>query len=142
MRAAELQSEEDSRNKIDVYKKVEKHKFRDIQKLRGDHAEVDYQNEKEFLGLKVKQLKNDLLDIEVKLTDALNNAFKDFEARLKLLITTMKEKTGDFFGESQEEVLQFAGKLTIHGLEKADEVTAYLDAVPDEKKEQEIDAKE
>lgn len=97
MRTAELQSENDSRIKIDVYKKVEKHKYRDIQKLRGDHAEVDYQVEKDFLSLHVKGLKNDLLDIEVKLTDALNNAFKDFEARLKNLITSMKEKTGDFF---------------------------------------------
>jgi len=103
---------------------------------------VDYEVEKEFLSTHVKGLKNDLLDIEVKLTDALTIAFKDFESRLKTLISTMKERTGGFFEESIEEVVQFAGKLKVHGLEKAEEVGAYLDAVPDDKKEAEIDAKE
>ena len=142
MRDAELQSERDSIVKIDGYTKVEKHKNRDIMKLRSDHMEVDYEVEKEFLSTHVKGLKNDLLDIEVKLTDALSVAFKDFEARLKALIVTMKERTGVFFEESIEELLQFAGKLKIHGIEKAEEVTAYLDAVPDDKKEAEIDSKE
>ena len=110
--------------------------------MRSDHMEVDYEVEKEFLSGHVKGLKNDLLDIEVKLTDALSIAFKDFEARLKTLIVTMKERTGVFFEESIEELLQFAAKLKSHGIEKAEEVTAYLDAVPDDKKEAEIDAKE
>ena len=46
MREAELFSEKESVAKIDAYKKVEKHKFRDIQKLRADHLEVDYDTEK------------------------------------------------------------------------------------------------
>ena len=104
--------------------------------------EVDYEVEKTFLGENVGALKNDLLTIECKLTDALNIAFKDFEARLRTLITTMKERTGNFFEESLEEVVQFAGKLKIHGLEKAEEINAYLEAVPDDKKEAELDAKE
>jgi len=87
-------------------------------------------------------LKKDLLDIEVKLIDALTIAFKDFETRLRVLITSMKERTGDFFAEGIEEVQFFATKLKYHGLEKADEVITYLDTVPEEKKEAEIEAKE
>jgi len=104
--------------------------------------EFDYEEEKEFLIGHIKALNKDLLDIEVTLTDALTIAFKDFESRLKTLVNSMKERTGVFFEESQEEVVQFAGKLRIQTLEKAEEVGAYLDAVPDEKKEQELDAKE
>jgi hypothetical protein len=135
MRAAELQSEQDSIIKLDYYKKVEKHKYRDIQMLRSDHMEVDYEVEKEFLSGHAKALKNDLLDIEVKLTDALTIAFKDFESRLKNLINGMRERTSVFFEETIEEVVQFTQKLKYACLEKAEEVTAYLDAVPDEKKE-------
>ena len=70
--------------------------------------EVDYEEQKEFLFDQVKILKCDLLDIEVKLTDALLIAFKDFETRLRTLITGMKERTGFFFEEGLEEVVQFA----------------------------------
>lgn len=104
--------------------------------------EVDYEEQKDFLCNEVKKLKSGLLDIETKLTDALNIAFKDFETRLRTRITDMKERTGQFFEESLEEVVQFAQKLKAHGLEKADEINAYLDAVPENKKEQEIDLKE
>lgn len=104
--------------------------------------EVDYETEKAFLAEHCRNLKKDLLDVEVKLTDALNNAFKDFESRLKTLISSMKERTTVFFEESIEEVVQFAVKLKHHGLEKAEEINAYLDAVPEDKKEAEIDAKE
>ena len=104
--------------------------------------EVDYEEQKEFLFDQVKILKCDLLDIEVKLMDALMIAFKDFETRLRTLITGMKERTGFFFEEGLEEVVQFAQKLKIHGLEKAEEINAYLDAVPEDKKEAEIDNKE
>ena len=135
MRAAELQSERDSILKIETYNRVQKHKYVDIKKLRGDHMEVDYEVEKEFLSGHVRGLKNDLLDIEVKLTDALTIAFKDFESRLKALINGMRERTGIFFEESIEEVVQFCSKLQFNCLEKADEVTAYLDAVPDDKKD-------
>ena len=112
MRAAELQSETDSIEKIAHYITVEKHKFRDIQKLRADHMEVDYETEKEFLAEHCRVLKRDLLDVEVKLIDALNFSFKDFESRLKTLITSMKERTGIFFEESLEEVNEFSKKLT------------------------------
>jgi len=90
----------------------------------------------------VDSLKKDLLDIEVKLIDALNISFKDFETRLKTLIFACKERTGTFFEECMEEVLYFASKLKYHGLEKSDEITAYLEAVPEDKKELEIEAKE
>lgn len=67
--------------------------------------EVDYDDEKGYLSQEVKILKKDLLDIEVKLIDALTISFKDFETRLRILITSMKERTGTFFEEGIEEVL-------------------------------------
>lgn len=142
MREAELQSERDSIVLIDAYKTVEKHKYRDIAKLRADHMEVDYETEKEFLVENLKNLKKELLGIEVKLTDGLNNAFKDFETRLKALISSMRERTSNFFEESSEEVMLFAFKLKTAVVEKALEITAYLEAVPDDKKETELDMKE
>jgi len=83
-----------------------------------------------------------LLNLEVKLTDALIIAFKDFEVRLKTMISDMKERTGVFFEEGLEEVVSFSAKVKLHGLEKADEIAAYIELVPEEKKDAELDSKE
>lgn len=73
------------------------------------------------------------MKIEEKLTGETNQAFKDFESSLTMLIMAMKERTGLFFQESCEEAAQFARKLESHSLEFAEEVSTYLYTVADDK---------
>lgn len=93
MREAEVQAERDSISKIDEYKKLEKHRCRAIEKLRKENAEIDFEEHEEFLEEKIEILRCDLLDIEIKLGDALRTAFSLFETRLKNVTAGMKEKT-------------------------------------------------
>ncbi len=69
-------------------------------------------------------------------------SFKDFDGRLKTRISEMKEKTTEFFEASLNEVIEFAQKLKQHGLEYSEQLLAYLDTVPEEQKDEEIEIKE
>ena len=46
----------------------------------------------------------------------------------------MREKTSAFAEDTLEEALIFAAKLKQHGLEKHEEIMAYLEALPDDQK--------
>jgi hypothetical protein len=54
----------------------------------------------EELEDKIEDLRCDLLDIEIKLGDALRTSFSQFESRLKQVKENMREKTGTFFEET------------------------------------------
>ena len=75
MRQAEIQAEKDSIAAIAAYKKHEKHQSRAIEKMRDENAEIDFDSYEEALEDKVEELRCDLLDIEIKLGDALRTAF-------------------------------------------------------------------
>jgi len=75
MRQAEIQAEADSIAAIASYKKVEKHRSRAIEKMRDENQEIDWDKDEEELEDKVEELRCSLLDIEIKLGDALRTAF-------------------------------------------------------------------
>lgn len=64
--------------------------------MRDENAEIDFDSYEEALEDKVEELRCDLLDIEIKLGDALRTAFGQFEVRLKNIKTKMQEETGQY----------------------------------------------
>jgi len=82
-------------------------------------------DENVLLG-KIDELRDDLLDIEVKMQDALKTAFSQFESKLKAHVSDMVERTSQFLGiECSEEVVDFSGKIKLHCLEVFDALNIY-----------------
>lgn len=74
MIAAERKAEQDSVDKIDIYQKYEKQKYREIERLRNNMSDKnlpDYRPSEDDLLKKVDTLQGDLLEIEIKLQHAL-----------------------------------------------------------------------
>lgn len=78
MTQAERNSEQESISKIEDYKKFEKRKFREIEReqtrLQDTGRSVDYTFYEDSLANKIKALKGELMDIEIKLKQALDQA--------------------------------------------------------------------
>ena len=74
MTAAERQAERESIGKIDEYKKSEKHIYRAIEnqrRMENDGPLPDYSDQESKLQELVEVLHGELLDIEIKLQNAL-----------------------------------------------------------------------
>merc|ERR1712166_1221525 len=95
----------------------------------------------EFLEKRIEILRCDLLDIEIKLGDALRTAFGAFETRLKTVTVGMKEKTNAFIEETLEEATDFALKIKNHGLDLHDQLKNQFELLPDDKQEEESETK-
>lgn len=76
---AERKAEEDSINTINEYQKFQKHKYRDLERMRSkEDMLIDLEpHEKELLH-KLGELKYVLLEIEIKLQSALKVAVDEF----------------------------------------------------------------
>jgi len=72
---AERKAEADSIEKIAELQKFQKHKYREIEKSRDLDREVKYQDEEEALIKRLCILQADLMEIEIKLQEALKLAF-------------------------------------------------------------------
>ena len=115
MRQAERKAERESISKIEAYKKVEKHIFRDILKRRGqsegvDHSEFYASQENKLVQL-ILTLKGDLLDTEMALQQTLEAARSQFFAEIKKINDEMVQLQADCFVNIQSEFAQFATKL-------------------------------
>ena len=95
----------------------------------------------EELEDKVEDLRCDLLDIEIKLGDALRTAFSQFDSRLKVVKDSMKEKTGTFFEETGLEANDFSSKIKTSGMELSESLKNHFELLDDEKAEEETEAK-
>ena len=95
----------------------------------------------EELEDKVEDLRCDLLDIEIKLGDALRTAFGQFDTRLKVVKDSMKEKTGTFFEETGLEANDFSSKIKTFGMELSESLKNHFELLDDEKAEEETEAK-
>ena len=95
----------------------------------------------EELEDKVEDLRCDLLDIEIKLGDALRTAFSQFDSRLKVVKDSMKEKTGTFFEETGLEANDFSSKIKASGMELSESLKNHFKLLDDEKAEEETEAK-
>ena len=61
--------------------------------MRTENSEIDFESYEEGLEDKVESLKCDLLDIEIKLGDALRTALGQFQTRLTNLKARMVAET-------------------------------------------------
>jgi hypothetical protein len=95
----------------------------------------------EELEDKVEDLRCDLLDIEIKLGDALRTAFSQFDTRLRAVKESMKVKTGEFFEETTLEANDFTSKIRASGIELSSSLRNYFDHCDEDKVEEETEAK-
>jgi hypothetical protein len=105
MMAAERKAEEDSIEKILAFQKHQKHKYREIEKLREADREVKYEMEQDALIKRLEILQDELMEIEIKLQSALKDAIAEFnkkeqKAKEGFEIVTQK------FSEAVEEELK------------------------------------
>jgi len=134
MRQAEIQAEKDSIAAIDEYKKHEKHQCRLIDRLMKDNGnDIDLTTYEEDLEDKVEKLKTDLLDIEIKLGEALRTAYGQFESKLKNIKQKMVEVTGAFAEEAVSEAQTFARNVKQHGIDSSESLKNHFDLLPEER---------
>jgi hypothetical protein len=133
MRQAEIDAESHSIYTISVYKKFEKHQFRAIEGMRKEQAEIDFEEYEENLEFKVEELKTALLDIEIKLGDALRTAYGQFETRLKALRQKMIEVTNEFSEQAVSEAQVFARAIKFHGMESHEALKNHFELITDDK---------
>lgn len=92
LRDAERKAERDSIALIEAYKKIEKHVYRRIERERDGDPDrtIDHRPLKDELDKKISELQSELLEIEMKLQDALKISFKAFNTRVGVIIDEMK----------------------------------------------------
>lgn len=111
---AERKAERESIALIEAYKKVEKHAYRKIERERKETEErpikAHSDMEKE-LNQKILDLQSELLEIELKLQDALLVSRKQLFSKVKSIITEMNEINGEYNKQVLEQVLEFNEKF-------------------------------
>ena len=112
---AERKAERESIQKIEAYKKHEKHIYRRIEKERENAAKRDVATNHDDLETEldqlIKELYSQLLEIEINLQEALKLALKSFYTKVNSVIDVMKELTSAYIGEVGVEVQQFNEKF-------------------------------
>jgi len=113
-RNAEIQAERDSIKVIDSYtSQWKKMQLKIEEKLTGPNkSDVEIMEEERQIKEKIEIVKCDLLDIELKMQDALKGAYVTFASQLTKYVQDMVEKTSVFLGEEcLGECQEFASKL-------------------------------
>lgn len=112
LKDAELKAERDSITKIEAYKKIEKHKYRAIEKTRYEDHEPNYEDDEQDLEQLQKVLYGELLEIEINLQSALTEARNKFISKVNQIIDDQKKLTVDYItAEVTPEVEQFCTKF-------------------------------
>ena len=93
MRDTERKAEKDSISKIEGYKKYQKHVYRRIEKERlGDpKPKINHSHLESELSTCIRELTNELLEIEINLQDALLTSRKAFFSKISSIIDEMKQ---------------------------------------------------
>lgn len=92
---AERKAERDSIQKIEAYKKLEKHAYRKIEReraatiVRSEKGQQEHAEIRVDLNNRIDNLKSELLEIEMKLQDAIGAARKTFTSKVKAIIDQM-----------------------------------------------------
>jgi len=111
---AERKAERDSIGKIEAYKKIEKHVYRRIEREREATAErpiPEHDKMEAELDAKILDLQSELLEIEMKLQDALGASRKTFISRIKQIIGEMEILNADYNNTVLNEVMGFNEKF-------------------------------
>ena len=102
LRTTERQAEKDSISKIDEYRKKEKHVFRAIESMRrmdNDGPLPNYNEQEDKLLTAIEVLSSELLEIEVKLQNALSTSTASFIGIVTAIIGEMKAISEKLFGD-------------------------------------------
>ena len=111
---AERTAERQSIAKIDEYRKKEKHIYRAIEtkrRLDNDGPLPNYDNDEKDLLDSIEMLNGELMDIEIKLQNALKISTGQFTTQVGAIITDMKSFSEELFKDVAEEVAAFYEKL-------------------------------
>jgi len=124
---AERLAEKKSISKIEAYKKIEKHVYRRIEKERAADPErtINHESYEDDLDTKILELQSDLLEIEMKLVDALFSSSKLFVSRVLAIIEEMKTLNQDYIANVTNEVIQFNEKFREAALIEWEKFQAY-----------------
>lgn len=111
---AERKAERESIAKIEAYKKIEKHVYRRIEREREATAErpiPEHDKMEGELDAKILELQSELLEIEMKLQDALGASRKTFISRIKQIIDEMGILNQEYNNLVLNEVVGFNEKF-------------------------------
>ena len=105
--------------------------------MRTENSEIDFESYEEGLEDKVESLKCDLLDIEIKLGDALRTAFGQFETRLKNIKQKMVDESSSFAEDATFEAQVFARAIKVHGMDSHEALKNHFELITDDKQAEE-----
>lgn len=131
MRSTERQAEKDSISKIDEYRKKEKHVFRNIEALRRFESDAplpDYNEQEDKLLTAISVLSSELLEIEVKLQNALTTSTASFIGIVTAIIGDMKGISEKLFGDVVIETQGFNEKLKEQCIAEKDSLVVRIEA--------------
>lgn len=72
---------------------MRKHKFRQIHQLQKQDEDTDFDTFEEGMLEEIDKLEDDLMRVEMKLSETLQLATQNFQERVKKIIDDMKQKT-------------------------------------------------
>lgn len=131
LKSAEKQAEFDSISVIDDFQKVRKHKFRRLQGLKeGEH--FDYAAFKREMAKEIDFLEDNLMGVELKLQEAIQDSTSNFFNRVEKIVEEMKNKTGQFTKEVQDEMEQFSVALKAYALQEFEKFANSSDDIVDQ----------
>ena len=123
LRTSEKQAEKDSIALIDRFINLRKHAFlKKLPEVVPEGMHIDYAGFKKGLNSEIEVLEDDLMGVELKLQEALQVSTSDFQERVKKIIEDMKQKTGQYIKEVQDEMEQFSVALKVYALQEFDRI--------------------
>lgn len=134
LRDAERKAERDSIAKIEAYKKVEKWAYRKIEQEREADPErtTDHSHWETKLDQDIQNLQSELLEIEMKLQDALKAATRQFFSRINQIIEEMKTCNQDYIGNVLAEVINFNEKFKEAAQHEYEKFHQHAQSVPED----------
>jgi hypothetical protein len=93
LREAEKEAEKESIKHIEAFKSKRKHKFRLLDQLEDKDEDIDLDDFEDELLDDIRQLEDDLLGVEMKLSEALQTSTGEFQEKIKKILEEMKSKT-------------------------------------------------
>ena len=113
MKQAERKAEKESISLIELYKKEEKRVFRALEKQQRDDSQnkIDFGKPEDELKKQISELQANLMDVEIKLQQALTVSKNAFLSQVSALNDEMGQDQTKLFQEVNGKVSEFKGKL-------------------------------
>ena len=142
LRDAERKAEKESIVKIEAYKKHEKHVYRRIEQERAADSDkqLNHEHHERELKKRIDELQSELLEIEMKLQDALQKARKEFFTKVGEIIKEMGDLNSDYIKFVSTEVALFNEKFKDAALLEFDRFCIHMQEVGEEEIEKEYES--